>query len=166
MNPSAQPEADAACMRQVSVSSSNLPKRTRQPGRLSSTSGHSAVRYSGYMNTNADDLIGEINAASISPMTHAVTRGLYRHIPLRDALQNEIVAAFDDCRKSLDMAAFQVALWSKINSLEADDEGGLRLLVALTRPDEVIDWYIAEFMILWARQQGVSECQIIDAFHE
>ena len=63
------------------------------------------------------------------------------------------------------MAAFQGVLWEKINSLDVESQGGLRLLVALTRPNEVIDWYLAEFMILWARQQGVAEHQIIDAFH-
>jgi hypothetical protein len=117
------------------------------------------------MSTNADELIGEIDAAAINPTTHAVTRSLYRHIQLQDALQNKVVAAFDEGCQPCDMAAFQGVLWEKINSLDAESQGGLRLLVALTRPNEVIDWYLAEFMILWARQQGVAEHQIIDAFH-
>jgi hypothetical protein len=117
------------------------------------------------MTANADDvIIGEIDAGTISPMTHVVTRNLYRHIPLIDTLQTEVVSAFDEASQRHDMAAHQDALWTKIEGLEPDNQGAFRLLVALTRPDEVIDWYLAEFMILWARQQGVTEHQIIDAF--
>lgn len=123
------------------------------------------VRYSAYMGTNADDLIAEIDAAAINPMTHLVTRGLYRHIPLDDALQSEVVTAFDQGDQLEAMATFQPALWKMIEGLEPANQGGLRLLVSLTRPDEPIDWYLAEFMILWARQQGVAEHQIIEAFH-
>ncbi len=117
------------------------------------------------MCANADNLIGEIDAAAINPTTHAVTRSLYQHIPLRHALQEKIITAFDAGGQTHEMAAFQTALWTKIDSLDAESQGGLRLLVALTRPDEIIDWYLAEFMIIWARQQGVAEHQIIDAFH-
>ena len=129
------------------------------------TSGHSPIRYSAKMTANADDvIIGEIDAGAIRPMTHAVTRNLYRHIPLIDALQTEVVSAFDGGSQRHDMAGNQDALWSKIDGLDPDNQGAFRLLVALTKPDEVIDWYLAEFMILWARQQGVTEQQIIDAF--
>jgi hypothetical protein len=131
----------------------------------STPSAYPAVRYSNGMNAAADDLITEIDAAAIIPMTHAVTRGLYRHISLRDALQNEVVAAFDNGGQSLDMADFRAALWTKIDSLDAESQGGLRLLVALTHPDKDIDWHMAEFIILWARQEGVTEHQIIEAFH-
>ncbi len=117
------------------------------------------------MTANADDLITEIDAAVINPMTHPVTRGLFRHIPLHDAFQNEVVTAFDKGSQPEDMAAFQPALWEKIDGLDPSSQGGLRLLVSLTRPNEIIDWYLAEVMILWAREQGVAEQQIIDAFH-
>jgi hypothetical protein len=117
------------------------------------------------MSANADDIIGEIDAAALNPMTHVVTRNLCRHIALQDDLQKEVVNAFDEGDQPSEMAAFQAGLWAKIDSLDVRDQGGLRLLVALTRPDEVIDWYMAEFMILWARQQGVAEHRIIDAFH-
>jgi hypothetical protein len=117
------------------------------------------------MSANADDLIAEIDAGAINPMTHPVTRGLFRHIPLHDAFQNEVVTAFDKGGQPEDMAAFQPALWEKIGSLDPSSQGGLRLLVSLTRPNELIDWYMAEFMVLFARQQGVAEHQIIDAFH-
>jgi hypothetical protein len=117
------------------------------------------------MSANADDLIGEIDAAAMNPRAHAVTRSLYQHIPLRHALQEEVVTAFDKGGEPHRMAAFQAALWTKIESLDAESQGGLRLLVALTQPNEVIDGYLAEFMILWARQEGVAEHQIIEAFH-
>lgn len=117
------------------------------------------------MSANADDLIKEIDAAALRPMAHVVTRGLYRHIPLQDDFQKEVVNAFDGGGQPSEMAAFQVALWAKIKSTDVENQGGLRLLVALTRPDEVIDWYLAGFMIQWAREQGIAEHHIIDAFH-
>jgi hypothetical protein len=117
------------------------------------------------MGANADDLIGEIDAATLRPMTHIVTRRLCSHIPLQDDLQKAIINAFDEGSQPDEMAAFQKALWARIDSSDVRNQGGLRLLVALTRPDEVIDWYLAGFMILWAREQGIAEYQIIDAFH-
>ena len=117
------------------------------------------------MSANADKLISEIEAGTLSPMTHVVTRSLYRHIALRDDMQREIVKAFDDGLPQSTMAALQAGLWAKIKSLDVRSQGGLRLLVGLTRPNEIIDWYLAEFMILWAREQGLAEQQIIDACH-
>jgi hypothetical protein len=127
--------------------------------------GHSAVRYAAHVSANADDLIAEIDAAALNPMTHPVTRGLYRHIPIHDAFENEVLTAFDRGGQPEQMAVFQTVLWEKINSRDPVSQGGLRLLVSLTRPNEPIDWNLAEFMILWARQQGVAEHQIINAFH-
>lgn len=117
------------------------------------------------MSATADDIIDEIDAAALSPMTHIVTRCLYRHIPVQDDLQRKVIRVFDDGGQQSEMAVFEAALWEKIKSLDARYQGALRLLLCLTRPSEVIDWYLAGFMILWAREQGVAEQQIIEAFH-
>ncbi|MCL9998419.1 MAG: hypothetical protein NBV68_03480 [Erythrobacter sp.] len=115
---------------------------------------------------DADSLIREIDEGAISPMTHIVTRNLYRHISLSDALREKVVAAFDDCSQPHDMAALEAAVWAEIGKTSVENQGGLRLLIGLTRPNEIIDWYLAEFMILWAREEGVTEQHIIDAFHD
>jgi hypothetical protein len=118
------------------------------------------------MTVNADDvIIREIDAAAISPMSHAVTRNLYRHIPLLDALQTAVVSAFDETSQPQNKADLQHALWRKIEGLNPDRQGCFRLLVILTRPDEVIDQQLAEYMILWAREQWVTTLNRTAANH-
>ncbi len=56
-------------------------------------------------------------------------------------------------------------MWADMHSLAVDQQSGLRLSNCLVRPDEAVDWHLAEYIILWARQQGLSEQQIIEAFH-
>lgn len=63
------------------------------------------------------------------------------------------------------MAPLQSQMWAKIMSLAPAEQSGLRLSSCLTRPDVMIDWELGEYLILWARQQGLSEQQIIAAFH-
>lgn len=117
------------------------------------------------MTANADSIIQEIDEGAITPMTHSVSRSLFRHIKLAAALQQKVVAAFDDGSEAYEMAALEAAVWAEIGNASVEHQGGLRLLIGLTRPNEIIDWYLAEFMILWARQEGVTERHIIDAFH-
>lgn len=49
--------------------------------------------------------------------------------------------------------------------LPIDQQSGLRLSNCLARPDEEVDWHLAGYLTLWARQQGITERQIVDAFH-
>ena len=51
-----------------------------------------------------------------------------------------------------------------MHPLAVDQQSGLRLSNCLVRPDETVASRLAEYLILWARQQGLSEQQIIEAF--
>ena len=115
--------------------------------------------------TNADVVIDEIDAGRLQPMTLAVVRELHRHMRLDDTLQMAALAAFDRGDQPDEMAALQGQIWAKIMSLDAAEQSGLRLSNCLTRPDVMIDWELGEYLILWARQQGVSEQRIIAAFY-
>lgn len=114
---------------------------------------------------NADVLIDEIDAGRLQPMTLAVVREMHRHMPLDDSLQINALAAFDRGDSPADMTALQTQMWAKIMSLGAAEQSGLRLSNCLTRPNVMVDWELGEYLILWARQQGLSEQQIIVAFH-
>ncbi len=109
-------------------------------------------------------VIGAIEAGQLCPMMLAVVRELHRHMFLDDKLQSDALAAFDRGDQPSAMEALQSAIWAKMMSLDADQQSGLRLSCCLTRPDTVIDWELAEYLILWGRQQGLSEEQIIAAF--
>jgi len=63
------------------------------------------------------------------------------------------------------MAQLQNQMWTKIMALDPPDESGLRLTNCLTSSDEPVDWQLGDYLILWARQQGIAEEQIIAAFH-
>lgn len=118
------------------------------------------------MSTNADDVVDEIDAGILKPLAHAVARALFRHIPVSDNVLGDLISAFDKGAKSEELSKFQADLWARIGTLDIDEQGGLRLAVSLIRPDEAIDWHLAEYFVLWARQQGVSEGSIYSAFHE
>jgi hypothetical protein len=109
-------------------------------------------------------VIGAIDAGQLRPMTLAVVRELHRHMFLDDKLQSDALAAIDRGDQPSAMEALQSAMWAKMMSLGASQQSGLRLSCCLTRPDTVIDWELGEYLILWARQQKLSEEQIIAAF--
>ncbi|WP_313395486.1 hypothetical protein [Sphingobium yanoikuyae] len=114
---------------------------------------------------NADSLIEEIDSGTIAPRTWPVIRALHRHMPLISPLQRNILVAFDRRDSPDSMAPLRDMLWASIQSHPPDEQGYLRLSVGLTRDDEPIDAYLAEFLIQWAREQDLTERQIIDAFH-
>lgn len=115
--------------------------------------------------TNADVVIDEIDAGLLRPMALKVVRELHKHMRLHDKLQMDALGAFDRGDQPGDMAPLQSQMWAKIMSLAPAEQSGLRLSSCLTRPDVMIDWELGEYLILWARQQGLSEQQIIAAFH-
>lgn len=114
---------------------------------------------------NADVVIDEIDASRLQPTMLSVVRELHRHMRLDDTLQIDALTAFDRGDSPADMTTLQSRMWRKIMSLDAAEQSGLRLSCCLTRPDVMIDWELGEYLILWARQQGVSEQLIIAAFH-
>lgn len=117
------------------------------------------------MNTSADSVIEEIDAGTLRPMTHAVGRALHRHMSLDEHLQKEALAAFDRGDPAADMAALEARIWERIRKFDVAEQSGLRLSNLLARSDEGVDWHLAEYLISWAREQGLSEDQIIGAFH-
>ncbi|QHD69244.1 hypothetical protein GS397_20775 [Sphingobium yanoikuyae] len=114
---------------------------------------------------NADSLIEEIDSGTIAPRTWPVIRALHRHMSQISPLQRNILVAFDRGDSPDSMAPLRDMLWASIRSQSPDEQGCLRLSVGLTRDDEPIDAYLAEFLIQWAREQKLTEQQIIDAFH-
>ena len=114
---------------------------------------------------NADALIDEIDAGRLQHMKLAVIRDLHRHMLLDDPLQIDALAAFDRGDPAADMTALQSQFWAKIMSLGAEEQSGFRLSWCLRRSDVAVDWQLGEYLILWARQQGLTEQQIVMAFH-
>ena len=113
--------------------------------------------------SNADTLIDQIDDGLIHVRRHDVIRALYQGLPLGDVEQQEFIAAYDS-DLPVDVAMWSTRLWSKIERLPLERQGGLRLLVGLLMPNQELEGYEAEYFILWARQQGVTETQIIEAF--
>ena len=97
-------------------------------------------------------------------MTRRVVRALHDHMHLDDPLQAEAVSAFDRGAQPFKISEISTLFWTKIDRLGVAEQSGLRLSNCLTRPDAAVDWELAEYLILWARQQGLSEQQIIRAF--
>lgn len=114
---------------------------------------------------NADTIIEEIDKGTLRPRTHKVVRAFHRHMHLAETVQQRALEAFDHGAQNARGAALQDEIWAIMEALPIDQQGGLRLSNCLARPDEAVDWHLAEYLTLWARQQGLSERQIIDAFH-
>ncbi|WP_067738512.1 hypothetical protein [Novosphingobium naphthalenivorans] len=114
---------------------------------------------------NADNIIEEIDAGCLQPALQKVVRVFHQFIRIEDELQGKALAAFDRGETPEELALLQRQIWAKIDKLDPAQQSGLRLSICLTGPDGPVDWHLAEYLILWARQQGLSEQQIIDAFH-
>jgi hypothetical protein len=75
----------------------------------------------------------------------------------------EILTAFDagnatGNERLLDM------LWAAIEGLPLSEQGSLRTLASLLRPDEQVDGHLAEYLIGWAQDEGVPANEIQSAF--
>ncbi|WP_221234911.1 hypothetical protein [Sphingomonas aerophila] len=114
---------------------------------------------------DADTIIAEIDAGAIRPTTHKVVRALHRHMQLQAEIQRRALDTFDRGEQSSRGAEVAQEMWAAMHPLAVDQQSGLRLSNCLVRPDEAVDWHLAEYLILWARQQGLSEQQIIEAFY-
>jgi hypothetical protein len=110
-----------------------------------------------------DEIVGRIDAGQLHPMSHPVTRALIEHIPDYSEEDRMLIEAFDaNLLDARDWIARQLSL--RINTLPVTKQGRLSLLSQLLRPNETVDWELAEYMIAWARGEGVSEIQICSAF--
>ncbi len=108
---------------------------------------------------NADALVQQIDAGTLRPKGNAVARALLKKI----GFQHEIITRYD-CGDLIERRRGSDPLWQQINALPVDQQGSLRLVASLARPESELDWYEAEFFIEWARQEGVSEVGIAEAF--
>ena len=108
---------------------------------------------------NADAIIKRIDAGTLHPMGNVVARALLKKI----GFEHEIIAQHDR-GEAIEWLPGTDTLWTQINSLPVDQQGSLRIVANLTHPECELDSYAAEFFILWARQQGVSETGIGEAF--
>lgn len=114
---------------------------------------------------NADTVVEEIDEGTLRPRTHKVVRALHRHMRLAEAVQQRALEAFDRGEQNTQGLALQEEMWAMMKPLPIDQQSGLRLSNCLARPDEEVDWHLAGYLTLWARQQGITERQIVDAFH-
>lgn len=112
----------------------------------------------------SDDLLDDIDAGRLQPMMHAVVRKLHNDMQTKDHIQEKILASFDHGESFTELEVIQNAIWSKIDALDVKDQSGFRLSNCLTKPDQAVDWELAEYLMLWAGQQGISEQKICDAF--
>jgi hypothetical protein len=113
----------------------------------------------------ASVIVDEIDAGTLRPWLHAAVRALHRSMRLDDDLQQAALAHFDRGASQAEMAETRHALWSRIATVDPKAQGGLRLANCLINEDQEVDWYLAEYLIAWAREQGVSDRAIVHAFH-
>jgi hypothetical protein len=107
-------------------------------------------------------ILDDIDAGRLKPRSHEVMRRLAEH-ERSGAMGAEIVAAFDAGTATADQHLLE-KLWATIESLPLAEQGTLRTLVSLVRPDEPIDGVHAEYLIGWAQDEGVPAEAIETAF--
>ena len=112
---------------------------------------------------NADVIVEKIDNGELSPSSHRVMRRLCDLLTYTDLADAELITAFDS-GEAMDGDRWQVPLWERIWALPVDQQGPLRILSGLLIPDQQVDWELAEYLIHWARERGVADGDIIEAF--
>ena len=107
-------------------------------------------------------LLEDIDAGRLKARSHEVVRRLAEH-ERSGAMGAEILAAFDSGTTSSNQHLLD-KLWGRIESSPLPEQGPLRTLVALLRPDEPVDGQLAEYLVGWAQDEGVSAEAIQSAF--
>lgn len=108
-------------------------------------------------------LLDEIDAGHLNPRSHTVSRRLAELEGIADPLAAEVVRAFD-AGEAVPNEPLLKKLWSRIDEADPSKQGALRTLVSLLQPDAPIDGYLADYLIGWAQEEGVSNEAIISAF--
>lgn len=136
-------------------------------GLLSPHCSRSALSYHSSMDaTGANaDMVAKIDDGVLAPRSQKVVRALHRYMRLSEAVQQRAVSIYDRGEQGKYGEELAGELWALIKSAPADQQSGLRLTSLLISPDEAVDWQLAEYLVLWAREQKLSEQQIMDAFH-
>jgi hypothetical protein len=108
-------------------------------------------------------LLKDIDDGLLRTRTHKVARRLAEHHNFKVGLGAEVIAAFDEGNAPGDERLLK-SLWDEIESLPLVEQGSLRTLVALLRPDEPLGSHQAEYLIGWAEEAGVPSSTIRAAF--
>lgn len=112
---------------------------------------------------NADLIIEKIDSGELSPSSHQVVRRLCGLINYPEKADVGLISAFD--RGDLaEVKRWGTVFWARIDALPTPQQGAIRLVSGLASPDEPVDWYYAEYLIRWARDEGVSDSDICSAF--
>lgn len=112
---------------------------------------------------NADVLIDRIDSGSLMPAKHAVIRAMLSKIPVPRPLQEELLTGLTGS-VSVEREQWLDRLWTEIQSLPANQQGGLRLSVGLLHPDGALNAHEAEYYVAWGREQGLVDGEIAEAF--
>jgi hypothetical protein len=112
---------------------------------------------------NAHAILAMIDNGELRLSANRVTRRLCDHVRYSDPSDLELITAFDS-GDAMDQARWLMPLWERIVALPMNKQGALRLLWGLLIADEPLERYDAEFLIHWAREQGVQEEEILRAF--
>jgi hypothetical protein len=53
---------------------------------------------------------------------------------------------------------------AEIETLPLRQQSGHRILLPLLRPDDQVDFHLADYLIGWSEDEGLSDAVILDAF--
>lgn len=109
---------------------------------------------------SADSLVDLIDSGGLRVRAHAVTRSLLAVAPNATPEERAVLSGLAED----DQERMTTRLWRLIEARPLDQQGGLRLLIVLLRPDIAIDGYLAEYLLDWSRQRGLNEDQTVQAF--
>lgn len=112
-----------------------------------------------------DALIDDLDAGRLQCGTHRVCRRLVSVTGDRSGIAGEVLSNFDAGTTS-DREHLLGKLWKNIEARPLSEQGRLRILVGLLKPDEPIDGHLAGYLVNWARENGASESEIVSAFRE
>ena len=115
------------------------------------------------MSPHLEEIVNRIDAGTLHPRSHSVVRRLAEHLRKISPLCDEVVKAFDDAT-SVGCTDMQNRLWKEIEGLPLNEQGGRRALTSLLQPDEAIDGYYADYLLVWADQESVPEEAVLSAF--
>ncbi len=111
----------------------------------------------------SERIIERIDAGELRPRTHRVCRVLAGHLSKPSAVSVEVIRAFDE-GSSVGNENLSTRLWSEIESLPVGQQGGRRIVVSLLRPDEGVDFHLADYLVGWAEEEGFAASEIVEAF--
>jgi hypothetical protein len=113
--------------------------------------------------SNADATIALIDSGRLRPWKHQFIRAIFTAVADPTVQERQILAA-TNCDADRKQPQPLDLLWSWIEERPLGEQGGLRMLVGLFHPDRPINGLEAEYLIDWARERGVDERHIVEAF--